>query len=1331
MIWFGIALLPQAVTAQDTSPAPKLYVVGTAHLDTQWRWDIRTTIDVYLPATLHDNFALFEKYPGYVFSFEGAFRYQLIKEYYPEEYELLRDYVEQGRWRVAGSWLDAVDVNVPSPESLIRHALYGNGFFKREFGKTSRDVFLPDCFGFGYALPAIANHCGIDMFSTQKLTWGSSVGTPFPIGLWEGVDGSTLLSVLNPGEYVSKIKSDLSRDEEWLATAMGQGETSGLFVAARYFGTGDRGGAPTDESVAWLQRSLESDGPLTVVSAASDQLVRDLTPEQLDKLPRYKGELLMTDHRIGCYTSHSAIKRWNRKNELLADAAERAAVAAHWLGGATYPRETLREAWTRFLAHQFHDDLTGTSIPQAYVHSWNDQLISQNQFAAVLTDSVAAVSRALDTDVEGIPLVVYNPLAASREDVVEAEVHFPDGAPPFVRVFLKGCDGCPDQEVPAQVLARDGNTLQVGFVASMTSVEFKVYDVRASDEPCSFDTGLKVEDGWLESERYRVIIDNNGDIASILDKKHGREMLARPLNFQMLDNEPEEWAAWEIDYADLMAEPREVVDGPAEVRVVENGPARVALEIIRRAGGSEFIQRVSLIAGERNGITSGAAGRRVEVANLIHWKAPGTLLKAAFPLNMDDGNIPHDTMEPVTQGYTVANYDLGVGVIQRGVNTPELYEVPAQQWADLSQVNRRRAIHGVALLSDCRYGWDRPTENTLRLTLLHTPRVNDRWGWIDDQKSQDLGTHRMKFALVGHQGGWSSGMVPFEAARFNQPLRAFRVPKHSGDLGRVFSLLQITSNQDGAAVQALKLAEDDDRVVVRLLEKTGSGTDMVRLSPSYAQTQPAAHFGSATEMNGAEEPMGDEMASRGHLFVGRMDPFQLRTFAYDPGPPPVTLDPPQCRPLDLPLNSDGVSLDSDRTDGDFDGRGNSISGDLLGDSVVREGITFAMGRDGAGAKNVVACKGQQIMLPAGDWNRLYLLAAAVDGGRWAGFGIDGTVEQRWISDWSEPVGQWDSRLHGDRLVHDPDQILPAFINQTPVAWVGTHRHGPDGENQSYTFTNLFRYEFELAPGARTLTLPDDPHVKVLAATLAVNPNAGVEPAMPLYDRTERSGVMVETAARAFTDQLEVTLSSPNPGAGIRYTLDGGEPAADSTLYDGPFVITEETQLRARAFAAGLDSSFVARADFRKLEPSPALAERTVEPGLESRYYEGDWKELPNFGDIEPERTVVLPTVLIPEYARDVNFGVTLNGYLRIPEVGVYTIGLNSDDGSRLLLDGEEVISNDGLHGSREIRAELALAPGLHSLEIEYFQDGVDAVLELWWSGPGIERQQVPADALCR
>ena len=151
----------------DKEQRPTLYVTATAHLDTQWLWTIQTTIDEYIPNTLQGNFTLFDKFPNYVFSFEGAFRYMLAKEYYPEEYGKLKEYVAQGRWHVCGNSVDAGDVNVPSPESLIRHILYGNGFFEREFGRTSCDIFLPDCFGFSYALPSVAAHCGLKWFSTQ------------------------------------------------------------------------------------------------------------------------------------------------------------------------------------------------------------------------------------------------------------------------------------------------------------------------------------------------------------------------------------------------------------------------------------------------------------------------------------------------------------------------------------------------------------------------------------------------------------------------------------------------------------------------------------------------------------------------------------------------------------------------------------------------------------------------------------------------------------------------------------------------------------------------------------------------------------------------------------------------------------------------------------------------------------------------------------------------------------------------------------------------------------------------------------------------------------
>src|SRR5207237_5927691 len=193
---------------------------------------------------------------------------------------------------------------------------------------------------------------------------------------------------------------------------------------------GDIGGAPDDESVSWLEKSLANrNGNVAVRNTSADQLSKDLTPEEKASLPEYEGELTMKTHGVGCYTSQAAMKRFNRQNELLANAAEQTAVAAELVAGLPYPRERLREAWIRVLWHQFHDDLTGTSIPQAYQFSWNDELVSSNQFAAVLTSSTSAIAENLDTRAQGIPLVVYNPLSTARRDPVEATVEFKAAAP--------------------------------------------------------------------------------------------------------------------------------------------------------------------------------------------------------------------------------------------------------------------------------------------------------------------------------------------------------------------------------------------------------------------------------------------------------------------------------------------------------------------------------------------------------------------------------------------------------------------------------------------------------------------------------------------------------------------------------------------------------------------------------------------------------------------------------------------------------------------------------------------------------------------------------------
>ncbi len=1306
-------LVLSAAAGRADAPAPpagQLYVVATSHLDTQWRWTIRETIDQFLPATLRDNLALFARYPDYVFSFEGAFRYMLMREYYPEEYEQLKRHIADGRWRVAGSWLDAVDVNLPAPESLIRHALLGNGHFRREFGVASKDVFLPDCFGFGHALPSLARHCGITGFSTQKLTWGAAAPVPFAIGLWEGVDGRAVVAALQPGDYVARLTGDLSADSTAIAAIDRQAAAGGLRAALRYFGTGDQGGAPAESSVAWLQRSLRGRGPVAVRSVSSDQLARDL--EHLleegapgPELPRYRGELLMTDHGVGCYTSQAEMKRLNRRNERMAEAAERAAVLADWLGGLPYPRATLREAWIRFLWHQFHDDLTGTSIPEAYVHSWNDEALSLRQFAAVYAAAAGAVVRALDTRAAGVPIVVHNPLAMQREEVIEAAVVFPGGAPSAVRVYDP--DG---RETPSQLVAAAGDTARLLLLARAPAAGFAVYDARPAQRPCRLDTGLEAAAGGagavLANKRYRVRLGSDGDIAAIEDLRHGRELLRAPLSLQLLDNEPREWPAWEIDHDDLMAPPRAVVGGPASIQVTERGPARVAVRIERQLDGSTFVQHVRLAAGE--------AGDRVEIEHDLDWRTPGTLLKAAFPLAVSADS---------------AVYDLGLGAIRRGVNTPRLYEVPAQQWADVSDPDAGPGGgYGVTVMNDARHGWDRPDAGTLRLTLVHTPRIAPGWGWVGDQVSQDLGRHRVRVALSGHAGDWRAGGAPQQADRLNQPLRAFRAPAHPGALGKRLAPLRLSGaggpDPSEAMVSALKLAEESDEVVVRLQERHGRPSGPLRL-------EFAAPVLAAREIDGAEQPLGPADAAGGVLRC-ELAPFQMRAFALRLGPAPARLEPPVSVPLALPYDLDGISDDAARTDGDFDGRGRSLASELLPAEIVGEGITLRTGPRAPGAANVLVCRGQELELPLLACNRVYLAAASVGGDRAAVFTVDGRPVELWVQDWAEPIGQWDSRLVGGALTHDPGGVVPGYLKPAPLAWIGAHRHDARGRNEAYTPTQIFKLRLELPPGARRLGLPDDPRLRLLAATAARNENDLAVPAAPLLDLPPAAAVLIRAARRAFIDSLRVELASPNPGAEIRYTLDGSRPGTGAALYSAPLLLTSSTTVTARAFAPGLDDRFAAAADFRRLRPrapDAAVGAAGLVPGLRCRYFEGRWDRLPDFAALEPAREERVAAAATPPFARPEEFACEFTGWYLAPRDGMYTFSLRSDDGSALHLGGELLIDDDGLHGKGDARAETALAAGPHRLRLLYFQRGGDQACELWVEEPGEEWAPIAPERL--
>ena len=803
----------------------------------------------------------------------------------------------------------------------------------------------------------------------------------------------------------------------------------------------------------------------------------DIKPEQVARLPRYKGELQLTNQSAGSLTSQAYVKRWNRRSEVLADAAEKASVTAEWLVGRAYPQQRLNDAWILVLGGQFHDILAGTSIPKAYEYTWNDLLLAMNQFALVFAGSVEAIASALDTRTIGIPIVVNNCLEYEREDVVEAVVHFPDATPRAVRVFDP--DG---REVPAQLTVGR----KILFLARVPALGYAVYDVRSATAPSTDRAAeLKVTRYVLENARYRVQLNDDGDVAGIYDKSINKELLSAPAHLEIKTDNPARWPAWNMDWQDQKRSPRSLVKGPAKIRIKEKGPVRVAIEIERQCEGSHFIQVVRLAAGD--------AGNRLEFANVIDWKTREAHLKAVFPLSAAN---------------PLATYNLGVGTIQRRSNDETQFEVGSHQWFDLTDAG---GSFGVSVLTDCKYASDKPDERTLRLTLLRTPGT---LGGFPDQGTQDLGRHEFVYGLAAHRGDWRCDRTDRHAYRLNQPLIGFQAQKHEGIIGGSFSFINLSDER--VRLLALKKAEQSDETIIRLVEADGSPVPNLRVRFAAAITN-------AREVNGQEMSLGNASVRNGEL-VTDFKPYQLRTFALKFTAAPVKGMSLRWQELSLAYDVRVASEDNKPASGGFSAEGGMLPAEMLPERIAYKGVDFALGDSRNGRANAVTCRGQTIMIPPGNFSKLFLLAAA-DQDQKATFKVGGESSDLLIQSWDGFIGQWDNRLWQSRageidlkvtevspaLDHvsiKSDRtsrplpifsgLVPGYIKGGSVAWFASHHHTADGANVPYAFSYLFAYELKVPTGSRTLSLPDNRKIRILAIT-AQDRDLSLRPVQPLID----------------------------------------------------------------------------------------------------------------------------------------------------------------------------------------------------------------------------------------
>lgn len=640
-----------------TSSSLEAITIGHAHIDTGWLWRVEDSIGK-CARTFASQAELMEKYPDYRFGASSAQHYAFIKEHHPVLYRRIQGLVKEGRWELQGGMWVEPDTNLPSGESLIRQLLYGQQFFREEFGVECDVAWLPDVFGLTAALPQILQKSGIRYLLTKKPHWSRTSRFPNTTFRWVGHDGSESLVHLLPQ---ARDYNGLMRVQDLTAAERGFTE-KGHFEKFLYtMGIGDGGGGPSELHIERALRMASLEGVPRVRFGSSTEVFQAFEAGR-SQLKKWQGDLYVEGHR-GTYTTQARLKAENRKLEILLGQLEQLFCS---LPQSDYPKEEFLRMWQTVLLHQFHDILPGSGIREVIEDA-------ERGNAAVFAELARLKDRfAAKLPQQSKSVALFNSLNQKWEGIVcFAQALQPAGAE----------SPCPSQIEPDGQVATLVELAPLGFSSFVEAV--KPAAVSALKDPI------------LENEWLRCVFSENGGLLSVWDKLEGREFVppGRPGNqLALYVDRPIEWDAWDIDhfYRDELVETAR----PSAAWQGWSGPARSVIVFTLQIGSSQITQRCVLAADSR----------RIDFETRIHWSERHRMLRVGFPAN---------------QSGSTARCEIQHGFLDRPThqNTPyeqARFEVPCHRYACLLGSDG-----GSALLNDSKYGV-RIEQDFIELALLRS-----------------------------------------------------------------------------------------------------------------------------------------------------------------------------------------------------------------------------------------------------------------------------------------------------------------------------------------------------------------------------------------------------------------------------------------------------------------------------------------------------------------------------------------------------------------------------------------------------------------------------------
>ncbi len=716
-----------------------------------------------------------EKFDDYTFLQSQPQLYEYIKNDFPEIYKIIKKRVSEGKWEPSGSmWVEA-DCNLTSGESIVRQILFAKRFFEKEFDYENTFLWLPDVFGYSWALPQILKKSNIDTFITPKISWNEHTRLPYDTFMWRGIDGSEVLThfVTTPGS---------SSSENWYYSYNGHLTPKTVCGAWNNYrnkdlnndllicyGYGDGGGGVNRDMLEYKRRIDKIPGLPNIVNSNVTDYLKNLhgninDSENNGYLHIWDEELYLEFHR-GTYTSQAYNKKMNRMLELNFRNIELLQVIASISSGDwnNYHTTLMEEGWKIILRNQFHDIIPGSSIKEVY----ND---SKGEYTRATNIVNEIVAKSFDNMIinNNKCFAVFNSSSWNRNGLVTIPLN-------------DTCGHFEDEEeniIPVQI----ENNNAIICVKDIPALSFK--NIYWKEEEVLQEDQFIFRENLLESNRYIIEWDENGHIVKMFDKASTRNVLKGLGNIlEIFEDKPRLYDAWEMEPTiDLK---KDIISDFKGAKLISSGSNYIKVLFQWNYNKSTISQNLIIY----NDLA------RIDFETVVDWQERQKLLKVAFPVDVRS---------------TKARYDIQYGNVERATHRSTSwdhakFEVVGHQWADLSEKG-----FGVALLNNCKYGYD-IKDNVMRLSLLKSAIFPD--------PEADKGIHEFTYSIYSHSDTWYDSNLIQEAWDLNSPLIC-----KQGSIDNKNRLFEV-GNSD-VVIDAVKKSEDGNNIIIRLHEQYGGKTDV-------------------------------------------------------------------------------------------------------------------------------------------------------------------------------------------------------------------------------------------------------------------------------------------------------------------------------------------------------------------------------------------------------------------------------------------------------------------------------------------------------------------------